>query len=399
MRLLVTADAVGGVWRYALTLAACWAENGVHTSLAVLGPAPDPAQIREAAAIPALRLLSTGLPLDWTAPDAATSRQTAVSLAGIAAREGVDGVQLHAPALVGDAAWPVPVVTAVHSCLLTWWRTMRPDQELPADFGWRVAESAAGLRHADAAFAPSRSFAAAVTEAYALPAPLPTILNGRLPLPAPSWAAVGRPRAALCAGRFWDEGKDARTLDDAAARLDAPVLAAGSWRGPNGAGFDPAALRSLGSLNEAGLAEAFATVRVFVSAARYEPFGLSVLEAAQAGCALVLSDIPSFRELWDGAARFVPPGDVAGFAREMAAALADPAALAEAARKRAARYRAATMAAETLALHRTLQPAAIRVGGHRAPDGADRRASPTGPFPPGGLSSGHERPGTVPPAP
>jgi glycosyltransferase involved in cell wall biosynthesis len=39
----------------------------------------------------------------------------------------------------------------------------------------------------------------------------------------------------------------------------------------------------------------------------YEPFGLSVLEAAQAGCALVLSDIPTFRELWDGAAIFIDP--------------------------------------------------------------------------------------------
>ena len=39
--------------------------------------------------------------------------------------------------------------------------------------------------------------------------------------------------------------------------------------------------------------------------ARYEPFGLAVLEAAQAGMRLVLSDIPSFRELWDGAATFV----------------------------------------------------------------------------------------------
>ena len=39
--------------------------------------------------------------------------------------------------------------------------------------------------------------------------------------------------------------------------------------------------------------------------ALYEPFGLAVLEAAQAGCALVLSDIPTFRELWDGAALFV----------------------------------------------------------------------------------------------
>ena len=32
-----------------------------------------------------------------------------------------------------------------------------------------------------------------------------------------------------------------------------------------------------------------------------------MLEAAQAGCALVLGDIPTLRELWDGAAIFVSP--------------------------------------------------------------------------------------------
>jgi glycogen(starch) synthase len=43
--------------------------------------------------------------------------------------------------------------------------------------------------------------------------------------------------------------------------------------------------------------------------ARYEPFGLSVLEAALSGCALVLGDIASLREVWGGAACYVRPGD------------------------------------------------------------------------------------------
>ncbi len=59
---------------------------------------------------------------------------------------------------------------------------------------------------------------------------------------------------------------------------------------------------------------------IFASAALYEPFGLAVLEAAQAGCALVLSDIPTFRELWDGAALFVPADDAAAFAAALAGA-------------------------------------------------------------------------------
>ena len=33
------------------------------------------------------------------------------------------------------------------------------------------------------------------------------------------------------------------------------------------------------------------------------------IRLAGAGCALLLSDIPTFRELWDGAASFFDPGD------------------------------------------------------------------------------------------
>jgi glycosyltransferase involved in cell wall biosynthesis len=50
---------------------------------------------------------------------------------------------------------------------------------------------------------------------------------------------------------------------------------------------------------------------IFIAPALYEPFGLSVLEAAACGCALVLADLPSFRELWGDAALFVDPHDSA----------------------------------------------------------------------------------------
>ena len=46
---------------------------------------------------------------------------------------------------------------------------------------------------------------------------------------------------------------------------------------------------------------------IYALPARYEPFGLSILEAALSGCALVLGDIPSLRENWADAAILVPP--------------------------------------------------------------------------------------------
>src|SRR3546814_16818778 len=65
----------------------------------------------------------------------------------------------------------------------------------------------------------------------------------------------------------------------------------------------------LGVLGEASMAAWRERAGIFVSPSLYEPFGLAVLEAAMSGCALLLSDIPTFRELWDGAAVFTPAGD------------------------------------------------------------------------------------------
>ena len=57
--------------------------------------------------------------------------------------------------------------------------------------------------------------------------------------------------------------------------------------------------------------------------ARYEPFGLSPLEAALAGCALVLGDIPSLREVWGDAALYVRPDDPDALRQAIAALAGD----------------------------------------------------------------------------
>ena len=65
-------------------------------------------------------------------------------------------------------------------------------------------------------------------------------------------------------------------------------------------------------------------------------------------CALVLADIPSFRELWGGAAEFVPPEDDAAIAESIRRMLADRerrAGFGVAALERARRYSSEAMAA------------------------------------------------------
>jgi glycosyltransferase involved in cell wall biosynthesis len=65
-------------------------------------------------------------------------------------------------------------------------------------------------------------------------------------------------------------------------------------------------------------------VRVYLSPARYDPFGLMPLQAALNGCALLLSDIPSYRELWHGVAVFFHSNDAADLRRQWSRLLDQP---------------------------------------------------------------------------
>ena len=338
--ILMTTDAVGGVWRYTLDLARGFIQRGVPVTVAVLGPAPDPAQRAEARGVP---LVSTGLALDWTAERQVTLAASIEALRALAARIGAASLHLHAPALAGLQGWGVPVVAVAHSCVATWWQAVRGG-EIPADFRWRAESTRAGLATADAVIAPTRAHAEAVRSIYG-PVAIDVVRNGAS---LPPVAGVARTRAVLTAGRLWDEGKNAAALDRVAPALDAPVRAAGAVAGPNGATIALPNLDLLGQLDSAGMARAYAGATVFASAAIYEPFGLSVLEAAQAGLQLVLADIPTFRELWDGAATFV--ADEQHLLAALRQALARPSG--GSAMVRARRYTLAAMVDGTLAVHR-----------------------------------------------
>ncbi|WP_152613521.1 glycosyltransferase [Inquilinus limosus] len=144
-RLLMTADAVGGVWPYALDLAAALARrHEVETTLAVLGPLPDEDQRWAAGLVPGLRLVETALPLDWLAGRPKEVEAAGRRIAALAVDAGAEIVQLNTPALAAKAVFPVPTVAVHHSCVATWWAGVRTGP-LPADFavGGRSWSSAA----------------------------------------------------------------------------------------------------------------------------------------------------------------------------------------------------------------------------------------------------------------
>lgn len=350
-RIFMSADAVGGVWTYVLQLARGLGASGMSVRVAVLGPPPSSSQIRQAERIAGLEIECTGLPLDWTAQQEAELDTVARELGAMSAKFKADLVHLNAPAHAGAEHWPVPLVVAAHSCVATWWRAHH-NASLPVEFAWRRRRTSAGLAVADAVISPSRSFADQLASEY-----------GSGICIAPVWNAVDRAAErggvdarsiVLTAGRLWDAAKNVATIDAAAALGELTVHAAGATRGPNGEQIGLRHVNALGELGPVEMGQWLERAAIFVSASRYEPFGLAVLEAAQAGAALVLSDIPTFRELWDGAAVFVPADDASALADAVLRLQRDDAwrrSMAAAAGERSDRYAPRRMIGATLSVY------------------------------------------------
>ncbi|WP_075214609.1 glycosyltransferase family 4 protein [Mongoliimonas terrestris] len=321
-RVMMTVDAVGGVWRYAVDAARGLNARGISVVLVGLGPAPTAGQRGEAEALADTRLVWLDQPLDWMVQTETALDRLGDALSALARDHAADVVHLNVPSQAAGLSVDVPIVAVSHSCVATWWRAVRGG-DLPRGWAWQKARTGAGLHAADAVLAPSRSHADAVEAVYG-PVPTLTVVPNAV-VPVPGAAPAERDPVVFAAGRWWDEGKNGRTLDAAAAMTRWPVHMAGSLDGPNGEDIALAHAVALGEQPGAAVRAAVRRAAVVASPSLYEPFGLSVLEAALEGAALVLSDIQTYREIWDGAALFATRDDPAAFAVALNRLADDPA--------------------------------------------------------------------------
>jgi glycosyltransferase involved in cell wall biosynthesis len=341
-RLLMTIDAAGGVWRYAMDLARGLRADGVETAFLGFGPRPRPEAEAEALRIGPLDWVD--LPLDWMAEEAHTLAPVPEAIAAAAQRARADIVQVNVPSQAADLPGNLPVIAVHHSCVATWYRAVR-GTPLPKDWAWQVALTQAGLERAEAVVVPSVAHGRAVTAVYGLPR-VRVVPNGT---DAAECTLSGGAYVAA-AGRWWDEGKGGATLDAAAATTLWPVVMAGATQAPGGVPWAPRHASATGALPHAAASALVRNAGIFVAPSRYEPFGLAVAEAARAARPLILSDIPVFRELWGMTALYVPPGDAEALAGTINSLAADPDLRRTLGRKAQARARRFTVAAQARAM-------------------------------------------------
>jgi glycogen synthase len=358
VRILVTTDVAGGVWSYTEELTEALAARGHQVALVSFGGEPGPLHRAWLQQHPQLDFTALPHPLEWMPEPEPGLSASAVELRAVAERFAPDVIHLN-QFFYGAVDLGAPSLVVAHSDVVSWWRAVR--REEPPDDAWFRRYRGwvrGGLAGASLLAAPTTWMAAQIEAIYGA-APVRVVHNARSPARFPRRAAP-RERMCVTVGRLWDEGKGAHDLSAAAALLQqrghqdaAEVVAAGPSRHPSsGTDFptDSPGLRWAGVLPPADLALLLQRAAVYVATSRYEPFGLAPLEAALSGCALVMSDIPTFRELWGDAALFYPPGDAHALAEILRQVLAEPvrcAALADAAHARAlARFTPGRMASD-----------------------------------------------------
>jgi glycosyltransferase involved in cell wall biosynthesis len=338
-RLMMTADTVGGVWTFAANLARELGAAGFEVLLVTLGPGASAAQQAMVSGFPGVSLLETGLALEWQDPAGTDMARARMVLEQIAERFEPQIVHLNG-FREASYGWSAPTVVVAHSCVNSWAAACGEDDSFTGEeWSEYTANVEAGLQRATVWVAPTFAFRDQLRRIYPLETPGQVIRNGA----EPAGQAQPKQPIILGAGRVWDKAKNLTGLASIGSRVDWPVRIAGASDAEEGAAVvDFAHCKFLGELSHVALRREFGTASVFVSPALYEPFGLSVLEAAAAGCALALADIPTFRELWDGAAQFFDPRDegaMIGCLRSLISDDAQRVSLQQAAAERARRYR------------------------------------------------------------
>ena len=377
MHVLMTADTCGGVWTQALELCRGLGERGHAVTLATSGGLPTDDQRAAAEAIPGVDLHAAGFRLEWMADAAADVAAFGDRLVALCERVRPDVVHLnefaHGVRRFCAGGRGVPKLVVGHSDVLSWHVAVRGCE---AGDEWNAYRRsvAAGLAGADLIAAPTAWLLGELAERFGPFAASRVIPNGlgeasegaSAPraggVDATKHGGLTPPRSPFIfsAGRYWDGAKNVAALAAVADRLDWPVKLAG-LPAPDGHGEPPAGVGFLGRLSSARMAATYAAAGIYCLPAKYEPFGLTPLEAAHAGCPLVLGDLPSLREVWGDAAAFVPPDDREALVVTLNRLIADPAgrtALAGRAARRARRYTRAAMTDAYLAAYESLNAGA-----------------------------------------
>ena len=352
---LMTTDTIGGVWNYSLQLAKELTERGIKIALASMGKLPTRSQTEAVVKLSQVEFFESSYRLEWMEDPWSDLSAAGVWLLELEQRIRPDIVHLNGYAH-GALPWKASVCTVAHSCVLSWWRAVLGESAPGSWSRYRVAV-AEGLRLCDHLVAPSAAILKVLRSIYEVLPPASVIHNG---VSSAGFRPGKKFPIVFTAGRLWDQAKNIEAVCHCAALLPWQFVIAGEGDPPNPISKN---VLLIGNVSSEIIAHYMAIASIYCLPARYEPFGLTILEAALSGCALILGDIEPLRELWDGAAIFVSPNDLPSLARRLKELMENEVlrkTMSELAQQRAKRFSAERMASSYLQLYSRMRDSGRR---------------------------------------
>jgi len=289
-----------------MALATGLAGLGMRVALATFGPRLSEDQRRRVDQQEALEVFESEFSPEWTPGFWADQRPAEDWLLQIGARFAPDAIHLNGLSLAA-LPWNRPTVVVAHRCMASWWLDVK-GKLLPKQWDFYRHQATLGLRSAGLVISSTHTALASLREHYG---PFPAERVIRHGWSAPQQEVGTKKGFIITAQRLWDESSNLQALEVCAPFLSWPIFCAGETLDENGrrARLQARNMCCLGALPEQELERWLLDSSIYVVPARSADCQVSVLQAAWAGCALVLGNNPVLKEVWNDAAVFVPPDE------------------------------------------------------------------------------------------
>lgn len=123
MRILLTADTVGGVWTYAQELVAGLLRRGMQVTLVSFGEMPELSQMRWTEGLHGLDFRPTPFRLEWMQDAASDIRDSSEYLLNII-RETEPDLLHFSQYCYGSLPVDIPKIITAHSDVVSWWQAV-----------------------------------------------------------------------------------------------------------------------------------------------------------------------------------------------------------------------------------------------------------------------------------
>ena len=330
MHILITTDTLNGNWTFTRELVSGLITRGLRVSLVSFGEIPMPEQTAWMDRLYGLTYHPTAFRLDWMEEGQHDFQDASAYLCSLIRDLKPD--VFHSNQLChGALPARIPRIVVAHGDLVTWWRAVHGREPKDSPWlRWYKRTIAEGLSGASAVVAPSEWMLNSIRSAYSQGMRELVIHNGRNPIFFNPYTS--KEDSVLAVGRLLDPAKQVNLLtqeshdipvcivgdDSTESSRKVPVRADVQFRD----GSTGIALK--GPQSESQLRMLYSKAAIYAGTSRYDPSGMSILEAALSRCALVLNDIPALRELWGNAAMYFETNDAASLAETVRMVSSDP---------------------------------------------------------------------------